>query len=67
MSSRLERIFVRKGKENQSLSEMTDDEFINFYGKWLFRAFNSDRLEMLNLLDQLGIPPVEIKEVDKNE
>lgn len=60
-SSRLDRIFVRNGRNTQSLAEMTDDEFQAFYGKWLWRAFREDRIAMLELLDQLGVPPVEIK------
>lgn len=67
MSTRLDRIFIRaQNKEgkwvNKSLAELNNEEFSTWYGKWLMRAFQDNRIPMIELLDDLGIPPVELKE-----
>lgn len=64
--SRLDRIYIREQNKNGkwdslSLNEVSDEQFTNWLGKWLLKMAG-DRNEVLNCLDELGIPPAEVTE-----
>ena len=67
MSSRLSRIFIRaqneKGKwVNVSLEKATDEQFSSWIGRYLFTRIQEPRENLIRLLDDIGIAPVELKE-----
>lgn len=70
MTSRLKRIFIRAqmlegGWGSLDLERVTDQQFNEWYGGWIIKSFSNDRLKAIELLDVMGIPPVELKDKEK--
>lgn len=67
---RLERIFIRvQGDDgkwgNSSLTEATDEQFERWFGMYVASRLlsNNSREDCIRLLDDLGMSPVELKDV----